>query len=207
MGNESKLMMIKNCGEEIKVEYDDSTHSYFVNSKRCISVTQLLKETKFGSKYENIPEYILKNASNLGSDVHEQIEIYCKYGIPSDESEEFRNFLFLKKMFKFNVLDNEILVVIKYKELYICGRLDLLLEDENGNLMLGDIKRTCTLDKEYLFYQLNLYKIGFEQCYGKEIKALKGIHLRKEKRKYVDIPINEKEIFKILDEYLMREYR
>ena len=56
---------------------------------------------------------------------------------------------------------------------------------------LGDLKRTATLDKEYLAYQLNLYRIGYQQCYDAEISFLKGIHLREDTRKVVDLPINE----------------
>ena len=61
-------------------------------------------------------------------------------------------------------------------------------DDEMG---LADLKRTSTLDKEYLGLQLNLYRIAYQQSYRQEISFLKGIHLREDVRKYVNIPINE----------------
>ena len=40
------------------------------------------------------------------------------------------------------------------------------------------------------------------QSYGKDIKFLKGLHLREDIRKYVNIPINEKMALELLNEYL-----
>ena len=61
------------------------------------------------------------------------------------------------------------------------------------------------LDKEYLAYQLNLYRIGYQQCYETEIKALKGLHLRENVRKYVDLPINEEMALELVKKYMEGE--
>lgn len=189
-------------GNDELIYYDD-THTYFCNGVKCISVTQLLK-FKFPSKYDGVSEQVLNKAAERGNKVHESIEMYCKYGIPSEELEEFRNFMFLKRMFGFEVKANEVPIILKYKGLIVCGRLDLVLL-ENGELMLGDIKSTSALDKEYLSYQLNLYRLGWWQCYNQIIKGLRGLHLRKTVRKYVQLPINEELTYQLLDEYI--EYK
>ena len=183
--------------------FDEPTHTYWCNGVKCISVTQLLK-FKFPNKYDGISEAILQRAAEEGTKLHEAIQMYEDYGIPSEELEEFRNYLFLKNAFKFNVVECEKPIILKYKDLIVCGRLDLVLTETNL-LMLGDIKRTAALDKEYLAYQLNLYRIAFQQCYNQEIKGLRGIHLRKEKRKYIPLPINENAVYQLLDEYI--EYK
>ena len=184
------------------LEYIDETHTYLVDGVIKPSITQILK-LKFGKKYDNVDKSVLQRASELGTATHKAIEDYCKLGIVTDLP-ELRNFIFLQKTFKFEVIDNELPIILFDKDIPVaCGRLDLVLN--TGQLELGDIKRTYTLDKEYLAYQLNLYRIGFQQCYGKEIKGLKGLHLREDTRKYVDIPINEELTKELLNKYLKGE--
>lgn len=183
------------------VEYIDETHQYLIDGCIVPSITQILK-IKFGKKYDGVPQEVLQRASELGTATHKAIEDYCKLGIDTD-LQELKNFKFLQKQFKFRVLDNEIPIILFYHEKPIaCGRLDLVLEDDETGLMLGDIKRTSVLDKEYLGYQLNLYRLGYQQCYDKEIKGLKGVHLRNDVRKYVNIPINEDVALELIEEYL-----
>lgn len=180
------------------LEFDESTHTYWYDGKKCISVTQFLKR-KFSKKYDGIDEETLKKAAEKGTYVHSTIEMYEKYGIESCEIQEFRDYIFLKNAFKFKVKQNEIPIVLEYGDLIIAGRLDLVIE-ENDKLGLGDIKCTSTFDKEYLTYQLNLYRLGYEQCYNEKIEFLRGIHLKNSKRKYAEIPIKEKEIIEFLEE-------
>ena len=182
------------------LEYFDDTHTYLVDGIIVPSITQILK-IKFKNKYNGVNEEVLNRASQRGTEVHEAIEKLCKNGEVED-LKEVKNFMFLQKQYKFNVLDNEVPIILFKDETPVgAGRLDLVLE-ENNQLGLGDIKRTSVLDKEYLAYQLNLYKIGYQQCYGKEITFLKGIHLREDVRKYVNIPINEMLVNKLVEEYI-----
>ena len=72
----------------------------------------------------------------------------------------------------------------------------------NGEIGGADIKRTSSLDKDYLFYQLNLYRIAYRQTYGIEWDFLKGIHLREDVRKMVAIPVNENLAWQLVHEYM-----
>lgn len=192
---------IKGYTVEFIEDEETETHTYLVNGVVLPSITQILK-IKFGGKYNTVSQEVLKRASKLGTATHKAIEEYCKNGVESD-CKELRNFKFLQKQFKFTVIDNEIpIILFKDNEPVACGRLDLVLNDEEERMMLGDIKRTSVLDKEYLAYQLNLYRLGYQQCYDTEIEALKGIHLREDVRKYVDIPINEDLAMELLNKYL-----
>lgn len=182
------------------LEFDNEYHQYIVDGLIVPSVTQILKK-RFGHKYDYVNRDVLKRAADKGTAVHEAVESYCKYGIESD-LKELRNFKFLQKNYGFEVVDNEIpIILFKDEEPIAAGRLDLVLEHDN-KLGLGDIKRVSTLDKNYLAYQLNIYRIGFQQTYNKPIEFLKGFHLKDDIRKYVDLPINEAETWNLINEYM-----
>lgn len=181
------------------LEYDDESHTYIYEGICLPSITQIL-QVKFGKKYDGVDNRVLNKAAEKGTLIHKAIENLCKTGEVEDYK-EVRNFLFLQKHYDFKVIDNEIPVVLFEDDIPIAaGRLDLVLEI-NGGLYLGDIKRTATLDKEYLGFQLNLYRIAYQQCYGKTIKGLRGLHLRDDKRKFVPIPIKENMACELIKEY------
>lgn len=185
------------------LEFIDETHTYLVDGVIVPSVSKILRY-KFPNKYDGVDERVLERAAIRGTAVHEAIEKLCKTG-EIEDLKEVKNFIFLQNQYNFEVLGNEVPLIIFLDGVPVAaGRLDLNLkinEDEG----LADIKRTSVLDKEHLAYQLNLYRIGFQQCYDTEIKFLKGIHLRNDIRKFVNIPINEEKIINFLREYLESE--
>lgn len=183
-----------------ELEYIDDGHIYLVNGIIVPSITQMLKK-KFGNKYNNVSRAVLETACEKGTMVHEAIEMYCKTG-EEIELKEVRNFKFLQKKYEFEVEDNEVPVILEDKDGKVigAGRLDLVLKMD-GKIGGADIKRTSVLDKEYLAYQLNLYRIAYRQSYGIEWEFLKGIHLRDDVRKFVDIPINEEKIWEYIEEW------
>ena len=181
------------------LEYDDESHTYIVDGVIVPSVTQILA-VKFGNKYAEIDATTLQRAAERGTAIHEAIETYCKTGIES-AIREVHNFRFLQKHYGFNVLENETPIIIIDKSIpKAAGRLDLVL-DIKGETALADIKTTATLDKEYLAYQLNLYRIGYMQSYCIDISKLYGVHLKDDKRKLVNIPINANIAWDIIDQY------
>ena len=185
------------------LEYIDETHTYIYNGIVLPSITQVLK-VKFGNKYDGIPKEVLERAAQRGTALHKAIEVYETQGIDCDDR-ELRNYKFLKRAYKFECIGNEVPVVLFQDDKAVaCGRLDLVLKD-GDRIGLGDIKRTATLDKEYLAYQLNLYRIAYQQCYGTNIAFLRGIHLRNDIRKYISLPINEDLAKTILNDYRRSE--
>lgn len=189
--------------QEIKghtLEFFEDEHLYLVDGVIVPSITQILSH-KFGGKYAHVRRDVLERAAQAGTAVHEAIERYCTTGEESDLP-ELRNFKFLQRQYGFVVRKNEVPVILFLADEPIAaGRLDLVLQMgiEFGG---ADIKRTSALDKEYLAYQLNLYRIAYRQCYGIEWEFLKGIHLRDEVRKFVDIPINEDMAWQLVNDYL-----
>ena len=183
------------------LEYDDESHTYIVDGLIVPSVTQILG-VKFGNKYAGVNRSTLERAANRGTAIHEAIEKYCKGDEAQIEVKEVRNFRFLMNYHVLNVLENETPVIIAKDGTPIAaGRLDLILKDVNEERVIADIKTTATLDKEYLAYQLNLYRVGYMQSYGENIAKLYGVHLREDKRKLVKIPINEGAAWDIINEY------
>ena len=181
------------------LEYIDDSHTYLVDGVIVPSITQILK-LKFGGKYDNISRQTLQRAAEKGTEVHAAIENYCKTG-EDNGLKEVHNFKFLQRAYNFKVAGNEIPVILFMDGTPVsAGRLDLVLEID-GKIGLADIKRTATLDKEYLAYQLNLYRIAYQQCYETPIEFLKGVHLREDTRKFVDIPINEEMALELVKEY------
>ena len=185
------------------LEFFEDEHLYLVDGVIVPSITQILSY-KFGGKYAHVRKDVLERAAQAGTAVHEAIERYCKTGEECDLP-ELRNFKFLQRQYNFEVLDNEVPVILfdicrPDRPPIAAGRLDLVLS--NGCLVLADIKRTSTLDKEYLAYQLNLYRIAYMQDYGSDVQGLRGIHLREGVRKYVSIPINEGLAWQLVNDYL-----
>ena len=185
------------------LEYFDEDHLYLVDGVIVPSITQILK-LKFSKKYDGISETTLNRAAEAGTNVHAAIEKYVTTGEETDLP-EVRNFKFLQRQYGFKVMAAEVPVILFHEEEPIAaGRLDLVVWSD-GKIGLADIKRTATLDKEYLAYQLNLYRIAYQQCYGGAIEFLKGIHLRENTRKYAEIPINEDLVNELVNQYLEKE--
>lgn len=185
------------------LEFIEETHTYIYDGVILPSITQILK-TKFGKKYNGISKEILNKASQRGTEIHKAIEDYETKGSET-QHKELRNYKFLKKQFKFECLQNEIPVVLfKDDKPIAAGRIDLVLKEGN-NVGIGDIKRTSTFDKKYVAYQTNLYRLGYQQSYGTKISFLRGVHLRNDVRKYIELPINENIAMELINKYLEKE--
>lgn len=178
------------------LEFYNDDHTYFVDGLPVKSITQILKSV-FSRKYAGISEEVLNEAARKGTAVHDAIEKWCKTEDEDvkksleEEFQEVRGFKTLKKLYDFEVVSNEIPIILEDSKgnPIAAGRLDLVIT-KDGKIGGADIKRTAVLDKMYLTYQLNLYAIAYFQSYGIEWKFLRGVHLRNDTRKLVEIPIN-----------------
>ena len=183
------------------LEYIDETHTYLYDGVILPSITQILK-IKFGNKYNGVSKEVLQKASERGTMVHQAIEDYEKRSIDDLKCKELKNYKFLKSRFGFECLENEIPIVLFLDNKPVCaGRIDLILK-EKDQIGVADIKRTSVFDKEYVAYQTNLYRIGYQQCYGTEITFLRGLHLREDVRKYIALPINEEMSLMLVKKYI-----
>ncbi len=182
------------------IEYLDEQHIYVVDGVIVPSITQIVR-VKNPNKYAMVSEAVLKKAADLGTQVHEAVEAYAIKGTESDLP-EVRGFKFLQKHYKFKVEAVEIPVLLfRDDEPCAAGRMDLLIRNDKDELGIADIKRTSNFDKDYLAYQLNLYRMAFQQSYDMPITFLAGLHLREDVRKYAPIPIVEDLANELLDKF------
>ena len=181
------------------LEFFEEDHQYLVDGVCVDSITQILKH-RFGGMYSHVDSETLRRASEAGTHVHDAVEHLIRTGDVTDLP-EVRNFMFLQKQYGFSVCGCEKpLILWMDDEPVSAGRCDLILRMD-GKIGGADIKRTSSLNKEYLSYQLNLYRTAFRQSYGVEWEFLRGIHLREDVRKFVDIPINEEIALQLVQEW------
>lgn len=174
-------------GREVK--YNDETHQYFVDGVEVPSVTQLIGKL-FPGEYKDVDPSVLAKAAARGTELHQAIEDYEQHGLMSTLP-EFHNYRLLKRDYQFEVVANEQLIYVMDGNQVICaGRLDMVIRI-NNQLGLADIKRTFSLNTTKLQVQLNLYRLGYQQCYGDKIHLLRGIHLRNEQANFVTIPVED----------------
>lgn len=170
------------------LEFDESAHIYIVDGLIVPSVTTILKT--FFDDYANVSRAVLEQAAERGTALHAAIENYEKTGQKSD-LKELRNYIFLKNHFGFNNISNEL--PIFYEEngkVLFAGRLDQIIEID-GKLGINDFKRVSAPNKDKIAYQLNLYKLAYEQSYHKQIDSLSFMQLREDTRRFIQLPINE----------------
>lgn len=180
------------------LEFDEETHVYLADGIIVPSVTTILKA--MFNDYANVSRAVLEQASAKGTALHEAIEIYEKTGQESD-LREFKNYLFLKKHFGIKNISNELPII--YEEngrVLFAGRLDQIIEID-GKLGINDFKRVSTPNKEKIAYQLNLYKLAYEQSYHQQINSLSFMQLREDTRRYYPLPINEEATKNLLKTY------
>jgi hypothetical protein len=184
------------------LEFIESTHTYICDGVIVPCVSEVLSY-KFND-YKGISQEVLNRASQLGTTLHRSIELYEQQGITSD-LKEFKNYLFLKKQFKFENVSNELPVLYERggRVLFV-GTLDQVITID-GKLGINDFKRVSAPNKEKIAYQLNLYKMAYEQSYGKKIEFLSFTHLREDVRKFHRLPINEEMTISLLNEFLEQE--
>lgn len=184
------------------VEFIEEQHIYLVDGilTPCVSNILAFKFNDYGA----VSQEVLQRASERGTELHEAIEQWERNGTPS-ELREFKNYLFLKKHHGFTNIANEVPVIYEKdgRVLYI-GTLDQIIELD-GKCGINDFKRVSAPNKQKIAYQLNLYKMAYEQSYGKKIDFLSYTHLRETVRKFNLLPINEEVTLKLLNDFLESE--
>jgi hypothetical protein len=181
------------------IEFIEEQHIYLVDGVIVPCVSNILAY-KFND-YSGVSREILQRASEKGTELHKAIEDFEQQGIKSD-LKEFKNYLFLKKQFKFENIANELPVLYeKGGRVLFVGTLDQIITID-GKLGINDFKRVSAPNKNKIAYQLNLYKMAYEQSYGKKIEFLSFTHLREDVRKFHELPINEKATEDLLSEFI-----
>ena len=184
------------------VEFISETHQYLVDGilTPCVSNILAYKFNDYGS----VSREVLQRASERGTELHEAIERYEQDGTTS-ELREFKNYLFLKKHYGFTNIANEVPVIYeKGGTVLFVGTLDQIIELD-GKCGINDFKRVSAPNKLKIAYQVNFYKLAYEQSYNKKVDFLSYTHLRETVRKFNLLPINEEITLNLLNEFLESE--
>lgn len=184
------------------IEFIEDQHLYIVDGVLTPCVSNILSY-KFND-YGTVSKEILQRASERGTELHSAIEAYERDGTPCD-LREFKNYLFLKKHYGFTNIANEVPVIYEKDGtvLYV-GTLDQIIELD-GKCGINDFKRVSAPNKQKIAYQLNLYKLAYEQTYNKTVDFVSYTHLRETVRKFNMLPINEEVTLNLLNEFLESE--
>ena len=169
---------------------------YQRNGEYYPSVTYVLSHYPKGKFFEDwlkkvgyASEYIVKKASEEGTQVHEMIEAYLngeelkflEHGIPMYPTNVWQMFLrFVDWWEEYKPTLVEAEVHLFSDELKIAGTCDLVCEIDN-ELWIIDFKTSNHLQTTYDL-QTAIYAQCFEECYGKKINRAGVLWLKSSKR-------------------------
>lgn len=133
------------------IKFDEATHTYTLDGKKLISVTQLMQKHGLAPRYDNVDPSILQAKAERGTLIHKEIEDYNKRGEIGFTTEQAKYIEYIKRN-KIEVLESELLL---HNDI-VAGTCDLVLGDAT-KFYIADIKTTYTLHKEAVSWQLSIY--------------------------------------------------
>ena len=167
--------------------FDEKTHTYELDGKKLISVTQLMKKHGLIPNYDKVPKEMLHAKAERGTLIHEEIEAWIKKS-EIGFTKETANFIQY-------TLNNNIEIKASELQLHndiVAGTCDLILNDKGQNV-IADIKTTYQLHKESVSWQLSIYLyLYLEWDYDEWWDSYKGqaFHFNKDgELNVVDIPL------------------
>lgn len=140
--------------ENKKVKFFDFTHNYVMGNKVLIGVTQLMSKHGLSANYGGVSAEVLRHAAELGTAAHKCIEDYCD-GKASVDNSLIRSF----KKLNLNIIKTEYLIS---DNKIVASSIDLVEQTGEDTVTLIDMKRTSTVHKDALSWQLGIYKYLFE---------------------------------------------
>ena len=172
-----------------KIRFLSKTHQYFLDDKELKGVTGILSRRIFQDKYANIDEEVLAKAANRGSYIHQMCEMVDELGVTPD-CLEAQNYINLKEKYNLQTIAREYLITDGE---HYASAIDAVYEVDGG-VVLNDLKTTYKLDKEYISWQLSIYKYFFELINPDiEVKGLTATWLKGDIAEYVEIKEKSRE--------------
>lgn len=150
-----------------ELSFDPVKHLYKLNGVPIPSVTQIMRPISL-HKYQGIDAETLQHAADRGTNVHEAIEFYAKYGIDDIHGADrpyFEAFLKWVKDYKPVIQESESMVY--HRQLMYAGTLDMRAVIA-GKRTLIDFKTTATLNDMLTTVQLEAYQRALAST-GEEI--------------------------------------
>lgn len=138
------------------VQFFEFGHKYFTKEgKELIGVTTLMSKHGLSADYKGASDAALAHAAELGTQAHQAIEDYIDgkavEEIPLITS--FRKLNLNSVCCEYLVSDNET----------VASKIDIVIELADGVVGLVDMKRTSSVHRDALAWQLGIYKYLFER--------------------------------------------
>jgi len=163
------------------IEFREDTHEYFLDGRKLISVTQLMRKHGLAPSYDAVPSEVLKAKAERGTLIHKEIEEYIKHKNIGFTA-ELTDFICYTTRNQLEVFASEYIV---HNDI-VAGTVDLVFSDRS----IADIKTTATLHKEAISWQLSIYSYLWGQMVGWMPREGKAYHFNAEGAlKVVDIPL------------------
>lgn len=141
-----------------RVVFDEGSHLYILDGSALLpGVTEIMKKHGLSAQYGDVSEAVLAHAAELGTQAHKAIEDYCN-GVSVPETPLIKSF----RKLGLNIVHTELLVSDCRT---VASSIDLLQEKEDGVFDIIDMKRTSTVHKDALAWQLGIYKYLFLMMY------------------------------------------
>lgn len=186
-----------------RVVFTEEPHQYILDkTKELQGITAILKKHGLSADYSGIDEATLKHAADLGTQAHKAIEAYCD-GLPTPETALIKSF----KKLGLNIIATEYMVT-DFET--VASQIDLVAQVDDNTVDLIDMKRTSSVHKEALSWQLGCYKYLFgllnpkvkvRNCYCLPIKKGNTDDIAKDKcGALVEIdPVSEWDVRALID--------
>lgn len=166
------------------VRFVSDSHQYFLDDVELQGITSTLVNRAFPNDYKDIPEDVLRRAAERGSNVHETIELYEDLGAMSDLP-ELRSYCAIMDENKLEHIASEYIVTDRVR---YASAIDHVFVDENGGIVIADVKTTYDKHYEKVALQLSIYKRFFElQNPGLKVAKCALIWLRGEAYEYREL--------------------
>ena len=192
--------------------YDKENHKGYVNGKLIPSITQLLA---IMFPMGEIPLERLEKASQRGTKVHEDIELFNQGLKEHCSTQEGENYEILANAYGLKVYDSEsqVLIADDDGEIIAYGTLDVVFKIDKdtdfatkGELVLSDFKTVAQFINEKVEWQVNFYALGYEEINKVRIDKVSGVWLRDDIKqlrllKKFDKEIVRNKIYELVEEW------
>ena len=169
---------------ESGVIFLEDTHQYFLDGVELQGITQSLIHRAFPDTYANIPEEVLMRAAEKGSNIHETIQFCEENGFPG-QTPEWLSYAKMKADHHLHYVTHEYIVTDRVK---FASAIDLVMVDDEGKIVLCDIKTTSVRHYDNVTLQLSIYKRYFEaQNPGLKVDRIALIWVRGEDSEYREL--------------------
>lgn len=176
------------------VIFIEEPRGYWLGDKQLEGLTGMIGRQLFPNKYKAVPAKVLANAAKRGHKIHEDIQMYDMIGEAKTEAVKW--YAEMKAKEEFEVIDSEYLVT---DGTHFASAIDKVMI-KGEKVCLGDVKTTYQLDKEYISWQLSIYKYLFNLINPDiEVDKLYAIWVRDGATLHEVPEIPQEEVIKLLE--------